>query len=89
MTYISWSSDFALNLEDYFMYVHHMNQYDQTFDLNINVGHRDLYLWSSDFALYLEDYLMHEHYYWDMSQYDPKFYLKINIGHCDLYFMVQ
>ena len=47
MTYISWSSDFALYLEDYLMYVHHtfgsMNQYDQTFDLKIYVGHCDLY----------------------------------------------
>ena len=38
-----------------------MNQYEPTFDLEINVGH---YIpWSSDFALYLEDYLMYEHYY--------------------------
>ena len=49
MTYISQSSDFALYLEDYFMYVHHslahriMNQYNPTFDLKINVGHCDLY----------------------------------------------
>ena len=45
MTYISWSSDFALYLEDYLIYVHHfgsMNQYDQMFDLKINVGHCDL-----------------------------------------------
>ena len=43
-----------------------MNEYDQTFDLKINVGHCDLYIpWSSDFALhmYLEEYLMYEQYY--------------------------
>ena len=47
MTYISWSSDFALHLEDYLCvcisYFGSMNQYDQTFDLKINVGHYDLY----------------------------------------------
>ena len=48
MTYISWSSDFALYLEDYLIYIYisyfgSMNQYDQTFDLKINVGHCDLY----------------------------------------------
>ena len=46
MTYILWSSDFALYLEDYLMYVHHtlgLNQYDPRFDLKINVGHCDLY----------------------------------------------
>ena len=36
VTYISWSSDFAICLQDYLMY-------DQTFDLKINVGHCDLY----------------------------------------------
>ena len=48
MTCISRSSDFALYLEDYLMYVHHtlgvcMNQYDPTFDIKINVGHCDLH----------------------------------------------
>ena len=45
MTYISRSSDFALYLEDYLMYVHHriMNLYDLRFDLKINVGYCDLY----------------------------------------------
>ena len=36
MSYISQSSDFALYLVDYLMYVHHtlgMNQYDPTFDV--------------------------------------------------------
>ena len=48
MTYISWSSDFALYLEDYFMYEDHtlglcMSQYDTKFHLKINVRHCDLY----------------------------------------------
>ena len=45
MTYISWSSDFALYFEDYLMYERHtriIRQYDTTFDLKINVGHCDL-----------------------------------------------
>ena len=47
MNYISWSSDFALYLEDYFAactsYFGIMSQYDTTFDLKIIVGHCDLY----------------------------------------------
>ena len=45
MTHISWSSEFALYLEDYLMYEHFgiMGQYDPTFDLKINVGQCDLY----------------------------------------------
>ena len=43
----SWSSDFALHLEDCLIYKHNMTYIP----------------WSSDFALYLEDYLMYEHYY--------------------------
>ena len=47
MTYILWSSDFALYLEDNLMYEHqffvNMIQYDPIVDLKINVGHCDLY----------------------------------------------
>ena len=51
MSYISWSIDVALYLEDYLMYEQHtlglwvsiMGQYDPTFDIIINVGHCDLY----------------------------------------------
>ena len=57
MTYISWSSDIVLYLEDYFGI---MGQYDPTFDLKINVGLGEVYFWSSDFVLSLQDYLMHE-----------------------------
>ena len=42
----SWSSDFALYLEDYLMYEHHSLDYvlyDSMFDLKINVCHSDLY----------------------------------------------
>ena len=64
MTYISWSSDFALYLEDYLIDEGHTRY-------NGSVWHKDwshkyifrsvTYIsWSSDFALYLEDYLMVE-----------------------------
>ena len=48
VTYISQSSNFALYLEEYFMYKHQtygLCQYDPKFDtkINANVGHRDLY----------------------------------------------
>ena len=52
MTYISWSSDFALHPEDYLMYEPYclsfyfgiMGQSDPTFDLKINVGLCYLYV---------------------------------------------
>ena len=40
MTYIPWSSDFALYLEDYLMYEHYyweMSQYDPKFYLKISI----------------------------------------------------
>ena len=46
MTYISWSSDFALYLDDFLLYASYfgiMGQYDLKFDLKINVCHYDIY----------------------------------------------
>ena len=46
MTYILWSSDFALYLENYSVAEHHfvtVSQYDPTSDLKIVIGHCDLY----------------------------------------------
>ena len=61
MTYISWSSEFALYLEDCLMYEHHtMGQYDLTFNLKIMLVTVTYISWSGDFVLYLQDYLMDE-----------------------------
>ena len=98
MTYISWSSDFALYLEDCLMYEHHtselwvriMSQYDLTFDFKINVGHFDLYFMVQWFCLISWSLIdIWTPYFGIMSQYDPMFALKIIVGHCDLYFMVR
>ena len=46
MTYISWSTEFALYLGLFDVgtsYFRIMGQYDMTFDLETNVGHCDLY----------------------------------------------
>ena len=47
MTYISVSSDFALHLEDYLIYMNIIlriiGQYDPMFDLKMNVSLCDLY----------------------------------------------
>ena len=46
MTYVSWSSDLSLYIEDFDVrtsYFGIMSQYDTTFDLKIFVGHYDLY----------------------------------------------
>ena len=53
VTYISLSTDFALQLWI-------MSQSSLAFNLIVKVCHCDLYSWSIDFALYLEDYLMYE-----------------------------
>ena len=93
MTYISWSSDFALYLrllDVWISYFEIMSRYDPTFDLEINVGHCDLYFMVQWFCLIsLRLFDVWTSYFRIMSQYDMTFDLKINIGHCDLYFMVQ
>ena len=37
------------------------NEYDQTFNPNILIGHSDLISWFSDFALYLNTELVYDH----------------------------
>ena len=88
---VQWFCLISWRLFDvYTSYFGSMNQYDPTFDLEINVGHCDLYSMVQWFCLIswrLFDV-------WTIlfgitSQYDPNVDLKINIGHYDLYFMVQ
>ena len=46
MTYISWSDDFVLYLQDYLMnkaYFQIMRQCDLNFDIKINIGQHDLF----------------------------------------------
>ena len=93
MTYISWSSDFALYFEDY---------------LNINIILRDYEsvwhdIWPQNKCRHCDLYFMVQWFYliswrlfdvWTpyfeiMSQYDPMFDLKIFVANCDLYFMIQ
>ena len=67
-----------------------IGQYDQTFDLKVNVSHCDLYFivqWFCLMSWRLFDACTS--YFGIMIQYDPRFDLKINVSHCDLYFMVQ
>ena len=67
-----------------------IGQYDQTFDLKVNVSHCDLYFMVHWFCLIswrLFDACIS--YFEIMNQYNPRFDLKINVGHYDLYFMVQ
>ena len=54
VTYVSWSSDFALSwrlFDVWGSYFGIMSQYDPTFDLKINVGHCDLYFMVQCFCL--------------------------------------
>ena len=61
MTFISWSSDFALYLYDYLMEKCHILDISSMWhksDLKIWLGQCDLISWSSDYASYLEDCLI-------------------------------
>ena len=62
-----------------------MNEYDQTFDLKVLIGHGDLISRFSDFCLIsrlsvgIRTYFFHEIFAYDMT-FDPKVFL----GHCSL-----
>ena len=67
-----------------------MSQYDTMFDLQINVGHCDIYFmvqWFCFISWRLFD--VWTSYFRIMSHYDQSFDLKINVDHCGLYFMVH
>ena len=67
-----------------------MSQYDPTYNLQIFVGHYDLYFmvhWICPLSRRLFD--VWTLYFRIMSQYDTTFDLEINVGHYDLYFMVK
>ena len=89
MTYISQSSDFALYLEDYLMYVLWNNE-----SVWPDVWPRNTYssLWHKFHGPVILPYILD----WCMNiigqDYESvwlTFDLRINIGHCDLYSMVQ
>ena len=91
MTYILWSSDFALHFEDNIFnvwrsYFGIIGQYDPTFDLKINIGLCDLYSMVQWFCLI--SWRLFDVWtllFGIMSQYDPKFDHKMNIGHSELH----
>ena len=43
-----------------------MNEYDQTFNPNVLIGHYDLISWFSDFALYIGTQLVYEQTYFTL-----------------------
>ena len=61
-----------------------MSEYDQTFDPNILIGHRDLILRFSDFALYLGTQMVYEQTSFTLFAYDKTFDPEVVLGHCDL-----
>ena len=88
MTYISWSSVFALYLAAWTSYFGIMSQYDTTFDLEINVGHCIFH------GPVILPYILKTTWYMNtiLRDYESVWsdvWPKINVGHCDLYFMVQ
>ena len=61
-----------------------MSEYDQTFDLNILIGHCDLISRFSDFALYLGTQMVYEQTSFKVCAYDKTFDPEVVVGHCDL-----
>ena len=62
VTYISWSSDFALSWRLFDVWTSYfviMSQYDTTFDLQTNVGHCDLYFIVQWFLPYILPYILY------------------------------
>ena len=92
MTYISWSSDFALYLEDCLMYEHLTSELWVSMTQHLTSKCRSL--WPIFHGPVILSYILKTVWYmntilWIMSQYDPMFDLKIFVAHCDLYFMVH
>ena len=52
-------SQHSVGIFSYFFLI--MNEYDQTFNPNILIGHYDLISWFSDFAIYLNTQWVHDH----------------------------
>ena len=85
---------FVLYLEDYLMYVHQsyfgsMNQYDQMFDLKINVGHWPIFHGPVILPYILRTIWCMNIIIWDYESGWPKVLPQNKYYHCDLYFMVQ
>ena len=96
--YILWSSDFALYLEDYYMYEHHYLRLwiNMTRRLTSNncrllwpIFHGPVILRYILKSIWMLSFDVWTSYFGIMRHYDQTFDLKINVGHCDLYFMVQ
>ena len=62
-----------------------MNEYDQTFNPKILIGHYDLISWFSDFASYLGTQLVYDQTSFTLFfGYDKTFDPNVAIGHYDL-----
>ena len=93
LTYISWSSDFALYLEDYLMYEHH------TLGLWVSMtrhltSNKYMWLWPIFHGPVILPYNLKTIWcmniiLWDYGSVWPDIWPQINICDCDLYFMVQ
>ena len=62
-----------------------MNEYEQTFNPNVLIGHYDLISCFSDFALYLGTQLVYEQTSFTLFAYDKMFDLKVFLGHYALF----
>ena len=78
---------FKIPFDIWTSYLQTMKCYDTVFDLNMNIGHYDLYFMSSDFALYLlRSFDVCTSCFQIMKWYDTTFDLSMIVSHCDLSF---
>ena len=87
MTYIPWSSDFALYLEDFLMYEQYYLRLWVSITQSLTSRLYFMVQWFCIISWRLFDVCTS--YFGSMKQYDQTFDLKNNVGHCDLYSMVQ
>ena len=95
MTYISWSSNFALYLEDYLIYEQiYTLVYRESVWSDVWPKNKCMSLWPIFHGPVISPYIFKT--VWCMNfilqDYEsvwPDIWPKINVGHCDLYFMVQ
>ena len=102
INYMSWFKDFCPFMVQWFCpifkspfdiwtsYLQTMKWYDTVFDLNMNIGHSDLYFMVQWFCfISRRSFDICTSYFQIMKWYDTTFDLNMIVSHCDLYFMVQ
>ena len=94
VTYISWSSDFAMYLEEHLIYEHHtLGLYESVWP-DVWPKNKCMSLWPILHGLVILPCILKTVWcmniiLWDYESVWPDIWPKILVGHCHLYFMVH